>query len=272
MLKKTIQLSFQVKLTNGRVNSVRSLSSVQDNESNGVAAFKGLDHPNRKSDLYQRLKVGPIKKIYKYITPSVTSLAGGSPMDSTFPFQQVTVQLKTPGDQYTLTNSKDLKLNYHRGDGLPELKSWLLNHVQNVHKPRQTVDLCPTVGSTDALVKTLMLLNTDYVLFDQYAYGAAVNTCNVLGKRAAGVACDEYGMIPDSLEENVLALRNAGHQANTVYLCPIGQNPMGFTMSEKRKEELYRTCQELDLIIIEDGKTYSMLKITRSFNFDSIVQ
>src|SRR5438067_736546 len=81
----------------------------------------GLDNPDRKTDLYHRLRIGPIKKLYKYITPTATSLAGGSPMDSTFPFSNVTVQVKSYDegkDQFTLQNSKDLKLNYHRGDGI----------------------------------------------------------------------------------------------------------------------------------------------------------
>jgi DNA-binding transcriptional MocR family regulator len=218
--------------------------------------LKGLDHPDRRTDLYHRLRIGPIKKLYKYITPTATSLAGGSPMDSTFPFSGVTVQLKEPGDQFSLENSKGLKLNYHRGDGIPPMKEWVVNHIKSVHNPPVEFDVCPTVGSTDALTKTMMLLKTDYVMFDQYAYGAAVNTCYVLGRKTAGVPVDEFGMIPDKLVESVLTLRQAGHTVNAVYLCPIGQNPMGFTMTENRKQELYKACQELDLVIIEDGMSF----------------
>jgi DNA-binding transcriptional MocR family regulator len=245
---------------------IRAFSEISDNSSDN-SSLKGLHHPNRKSDLYHRLRIGPIKKLYKYIVPGVTSLAGGSPMDSTFPFQSVTVNVKglnskgtsSSSTSFSLENSKDLKLNYHRGDGIPQLKEWLIDHIKEVHSPSIEYDVCPTVGSTDALTKTIQLLDTDYVLFDQYAYGAAVNTAYVFGKKVAGVTCDEYGMIPDSLEETVLSLRQAGHTANVIYLCPIGQNPMGFTMSEKRKKALYQTCQELDLIIIEDGKGFLMI-------------
>jgi DNA-binding transcriptional MocR family regulator len=225
----------------------------------GLSSMKGVDHPERKTDLYDRLRIGPIKKLYKYITPTATSLAGGSPMDSTFPFSNVTVQVKSYGEgkeQFTLHNSKDLKLNYHRGDGIPALKDWVVDHVKTVHNPPKPFDVCPTVGSTDALAKTMMLVKTDYVLFDQYAYGAAVNTCLVLGKHVAGVAVDQYGMIPAALKESVLKIRDTGKTVNAVYLCPIGQNPMGFTMTEKRKHEIYQICQELDLIIIEDGKIF----------------
>lgn len=42
----------------------------------------------------------------------------------------------------------------------------------------------------------------------------------------------------------------------SVYLVPTAQNPTGVTMSTKRKEEIYRVCQDEDLLIVEDDAYY----------------
>jgi 2-aminoadipate transaminase len=236
--------------------------------------WKGLDHPDLTTELYHRLQKGPIKGIYKYLTPTVVSLAGGLPMTSVFPFTTVSVQVKTYDDgkdQFTLQNPEDLKLNYHTGDGIPAMKEWILDHVKTVHHPPAAFDVCATVGSTDALHKVMRLIKTDYVLFDQYAFAEASNTCYLNEKRVAGVAVDSFGMIPSALKESVSTIRAAGHTVNAVYLCPIGQNPMGFTITETRKQEIYQVCQELDLIIVEDGKVFFLFVnsyLFTSFSWD----
>jgi aromatic amino acid aminotransferase I len=113
---------------------------------------------------------------------------------------------------------------------------------------------CVTVGSTDALNKTLSLLDGDCFVCDEFAYGAAVSTGEALGRRCLGVRGDAEGMLPDALRETVLRGRAAGLNPDIVYLVPVGHNPTGSSMSERRKAEIYRVCQELDIIVVEDGK------------------
>ena len=208
------------------------------------------------SSVFKKLKVGPMKRLYQYYTPGAVNLAGGLPMESTFPFHSIDVNVTgEEHDSFTLTKGKDLTLNYHRGDGLPVVKEWILNHMKEIHHPPNSItDCCVSVGSTDAWSKVLTLIDTDAVVYDQYAYGAAVNTSNSLGKQAIGVGSDSEGMLPDALREAVITARQSGINVNLVYLVPVGQNPTGTTISEKRKAELYEVCRELDLLIAEDGK------------------
>jgi 2-aminoadipate transaminase len=70
---------------------------------------------------------------------------------------------------------------------------------------------------------------------------------------------DADGMTPQSLRDTVVAARASGLSANVVYLVPCGHNPTGLTMSTERKQAIYKVCQELDLIIIEDGETLCSL-------------
>ncbi len=205
------------------------------------------------SSIFKKLKVGPMKRLYKYYTAGSINLAGGLPMDSTFPIASMNVRLND-SSSFEMQRGKDLFLNYHRGDGLPPMKQWIQKHVEELHAPPcNSTDTCITVGSTDAWSKILSLVDSDIVLFDRHAYGAAVNTCESLGKKPIGVMTDGEGMIPSSLKEAVIIARENGMSANLVYFVPVGQNPTGNTISSKRKAELYSVCNELDVIIVEDG-------------------
>lgn len=177
-------------------------------------------------------------------------------MDSKFPFKKIDVYLEDEDEaSYSLVNSQNLLMNYTRGDGITPLKNWIHSHIQSLHNPREGVISCVTVGSSDAWAKTVELIDTDAVIYDTFAYGTAVNVSEVLGKRSIGIANDEFGMIPEALRSAVLQARAEGLKVNLVYLVPIGQNPTGLTMTEQRKAEIYAVCQELDLIIAEDGKS-----------------
>ncbi len=206
------------------------------------------------SAVFNKLKVGPMKRLYQYYTPTAVNLAGGVPMDSIFPIDKVQVTT-TQGTEFSLEkNSGTLLLNYQRGDGIPGMKTWIQSHVSELHH-RDTLHFssCMTVGSTDAFAKILTLLHGDCVLFDRHAYGAAVAASNALGRTQIGVATDEEGMIAVDLRRQTLAARAQGLIPDVVYLVPVAQNPTGVTMSIKRKEEIYQVCKELDLIVVEDG-------------------
>jgi aromatic amino acid aminotransferase I len=239
---------------------------------------KPVQYNNVGSDIYNKLKIGPMKRLYKYYTPGAINLAGGVPMERIFPFEGITFHLSkkislpsSPTtsslsssssndsveiNNYNIEKGSTLSLNYLRGDGMPTLRDWILNHVKELHSPLISYNTCMTVGSTDAMAKILQMFNGDSVLFDEYAYGAAVNQCEVFGKKPIGVKMDNEGMIPEDLRNITLDARSKGLNPDLVYLVPVAQNPTGRTMSLERKKEIYKVCQELDLIIIEDGKFF----------------
>lgn len=207
---------------------------------------------DKASPIFTKLRVGPMKRLYKYYTPTAINLAGGLPMESVFPFETIDVSLMD-GSSIKLSRGKNLSLNYLRGDGLPELKDWINEHINYVHSPAIPFQSCVSVGSTDSLSKILLLLNGDSVLFDKFAYGTAVASCKAFGRNPIGVAMDENGMIPESLREVVITARKQGLNPDVVYFVPTAQNPTGITMSLERKKAIYQVCCDLDLVIIEDG-------------------
>jgi aromatic amino acid aminotransferase I len=134
-----------------------------------------------------------------------------------------------------------------------EKKKWIREHIANVHNPPAGFQTCVTVGSTDAFAKIVTLLGGDSVMYDKYAYAAATATSEALGRVSIGVDMDDEGMTPAALIQQVTLARKRGLHPDIVYLVPVAQNPTGVTMSANRKRELYQTCSELDLIIVEDG-------------------
>ena len=58
---------------------------------------------------------------------------------------------------------------------------------------RASTESCLTVGSTDALSKSLQLLDGDSFICDQYAYGAATSTAEAYGRTCLGVESDAEG-------------------------------------------------------------------------------
>ncbi len=149
-------------------------------------------------------------------------------MESTFPFNAISVQQTASKAPINLNlDSKNLFLQYHRGDGIPginqfnycstvsisacsyysylflcsvflELKDWTKKHTAALHfsgHSRTSVDSCLTVGSTDALSKCLQLLKGDSFICDQYAYGAATSTAEAYGRTCLGVESDIEGSL-----------------------------------------------------------------------------
>lgn len=206
--------------------------------------------------VFERLKPGPLKKLYQFYTPDAINFAGGVPMDSIFPIESVKV---THGStQLEVKRSSSLHLNYHRGNGIPILRNWIQSHASSLHH-RTDFDSCMSVGSTDAFAKILMLLNGDTVLFDEYAYGASVSAATALGRKNVGVRMDEHGMVPADLRKQTMLARSKGLNPDVVYLVPEAQNPTGKSMSQQRKKEIFDVCNELDLIIIEDGALFTVV-------------
>lgn len=174
------------------------------------------------TNIYNELKVGPMKRLYQYYTADAINLAGGVPMDSCFPTKSIDVTL---GDGSVINASlgSNLHLNYMRGDGTPALKDWIKSHVASLHSipAESSHNTCMTVGSTDAFVKILMLIDTDVVMLEEFAYGAAVNVCKTLDKKPIGIPIDENGIVPDKLRDQILFLRDQGIKANVLYMVNV---------------------------------------------------
>ena len=100
---------------------------------------------SKGSAMFHKLKVGPMKKLYKYCTPQTISLAGGVPMERIFPFATANIELRDQS-KFTVSSGSSLHLNYSRGDGVPALRDWIQNHIKSLHQPVVESSSCMTVS------------------------------------------------------------------------------------------------------------------------------
>jgi DNA-binding transcriptional MocR family regulator len=122
-----------------------------------------------------------------------------------------------------------------------------LNSTGTPTKPEQVV---LTAGVHQGLIAAFQTLASpgDTVLCDVLGYTGFQRIATMRGVTLVGVACDEEGMRPDSLEENV---KTTG--AKVLLAHPVLQNPLATVQSEARRAQIAAVCQRHDLYVIEDG-------------------
>jgi DNA-binding transcriptional MocR family regulator len=85
------------------------------------------------------------------------------------------------------------------------------------------------------------------VMVESLTYAGVLGTASFVGRRIAGVAMDEDGVLPDALD--MTALRTG---AKVAVLVPTIHNPTALVMSEARRQAIAEVARRRNLIVIED--------------------
>ncbi|MDR6265751.1 PLP-dependent aminotransferase family protein [Roseobacter sp. N2S] len=106
-----------------------------------------------------------------------------------------------------------------------------------------------TNGSTSAMTVALMTAaqSGDLIVAEDVGHHTLRSLAQFLGMRLRGVAVDQNGICPDTLED--LCQKD---QVKVLYLMPSGTNPLGFTMSEQRRAKVVDIARRYDLLIVEN--------------------
>ena len=91
---------------------------------------------------------------------------------------------------------------------------------------------------------------------DAYSFTSGINAVRNVGAKAVGIAMDDFGMIPEALEEQ--AKKGKGKY---IYLIPNFQNPTGITMPLERRKAIYAIAAKYNLFIYEDDP-YGEIRFT----------
>lgn len=79
---------------------------------------------------------------------------------------------------------------------------------------------------------------------------------------------DGQGLSPVALDETLRnwnsSERNGMRRPKILYTVPVCQNPTGASMSWERKQEVYKVCQEWDVVIVEDDRSSLLTSISPS--------
>lgn len=113
-----------------------------------------------------------------------------------------------------------------------------------------------STGGSGALhnVCSALLDPHDVVLVETPTYGPAVKEFGSHGATVVGVPSDDFGIVPEALEEAL-----ARYDVAFVYVLPTFQNPTGRTMPTERREQIAEIVVRRGTSIVEDD-VYSDLR------------
>lgn len=149
------------------------------------------------------------------------------------------------------------------------IKDFTLNHLHQGRIPYTDPDTLLTCGSTDGMNKVVSLIGSrgDNMLAEQFAYNPALNAARPHGIGVSVVDMDDQGLVVDGPGGLRDILGNwdprMGRKPHFLYTVSIGHNPTGLTTELPRMKEIYKVCQEHDVIIVEDNP-YWYLQYTES--------
>jgi 2-aminoadipate transaminase len=176
--------------------------------------------------------------------PSIISFAGGVPNPQTFPadaIAEIAVRI--------IREKRSVALQYGPTRGLPRLIEAIASISRGRGMECGAEDVIVTTGSQQALdlIAHTLLDPGDVVLVELPTYIGGTASFYARSARLHGVAQDDHGIVPESLEEAAARLR-----PKLVYTIPNFQNPSGRLMAQDRRRRVLELAEKHDFMVIED--------------------
>ena len=176
--------------------------------------------------------------------PNVISFAGGSPNPETFPAERI-------GDiaGRVVRERRNVALQYGPTRGLPRLCEFIASVCRERGIESNASDVIVTTGSQQALdlIAHTLLDPGDIVLVELPTYIGGSSSFYARSAKLAGVAQDDDGIVPESLDE--VASRT---KAKLLYVIPNFQNPSGRLMTQPRRRAVLELAVKHNFLVIED--------------------
>ncbi|MWP46538.1 PLP-dependent aminotransferase family protein [Gilliamella sp. Pas-s27] len=140
--------------------------------------------------------------------------------------------------------------------GLPSLKMQIAIYMQKQFAMQvDTEEILITSGTQQSLflITQGLLKPGDSVGIESPSYFYSLPLFQAAGLRLYGIECDNEGITLESLASCVQQ-----HHIKWLFLNPVFQNPMGFVMSNERKQAILAFCRSRCIGIVEDD-AYSSL-------------
>ena len=182
--------------------------------------------------------------------PEVVSLAGGMPNISGLPLDVVSHAISE-----LITNDGPTAMQYGSGQGTPELREQICDIMRIEGIEAHPDDVVVTVGSQQAvdLVTRIFIDPGDVVLCEAPSYVGALGVFRAYEADVVHVEMDEHGLVPEALEQAIVATKASGRTIKFLYTIPNFHNPAGVTLSAERRPEILRICRAADILILEDN-------------------
>jgi 2-aminoadipate transaminase len=176
--------------------------------------------------------------------PNIITFAGGSPNPDTFPAERIGSIAER-----VVRERRAVALQYGPTRGLPRLCEFIAGLCRERGIKASADGVIVTTGSQQALdlVAHTFLDPGDVVLVELPTYIGGSSSFYARSARMEGVAQDDDGIVPESLEE--VARRT---KAKLLYTIPNFQNPSGRLMSPSRRRAVLEIAVKYNFLIIED--------------------
>ncbi|QLG73879.1 hypothetical protein HG535_0F03900 [Zygotorulaspora mrakii] len=234
------------------------------------------------------LKPSPLEVFMPlFYDPKIVFLGSGLPMSQYFPWKHIhsvcprppfldgvgavpsgreadTCTIMIPKDEATPAgDTQDIvlarALQYGFGEGPPEILNFVQKHTEMIHDIKYADwDILLTIGNTAAWDLTLRVFcnRGDSILAEKYSYSPPLCNAEGQGLNIIPVPMDEYGLVPTKLKAILENWNPKKAMPKLLYTIPMGQNPTGVSLPEKRKKEIYEIAQAYDFLIVEDDPYY----------------
>ncbi|GGH45026.1 aminotransferase [Paenibacillus silvae] len=175
--------------------------------------------------------------------PGMISLAGGLPAQTSFPLEAIRAAYEK------VFMSGSAALQYAETEGYRPLRVKIAERLEAKGLPASPDHMLLTTGSQQSidLVCRILLDPGDSVLVESPTYLAALQVIQSYQGVSHGVACDDHGMLPESLEEQLQL-----HLPKLVYINPTFSNPTGKVWSRERRQQAVDLCRKYGVLILED--------------------
>ncbi len=179
--------------------------------------------------------------------PKLISLAAGFVDAATLPQEETREALR---ELLAESTTAQQALQYGTTIGFTPLREAILERFQaaegSYSADLQVDRLVLTAGSNQLLhlVTETLMDPGDIVLCSSPSYFVYLGLLKNLGVRAVGIQCDEQGIIPSALEEELDRLAHAGQlsRVKALYLVSYCDNPRGVTLSADRRRQIMEIC------------------------------
>ena len=192
-----------------------------------------------------------IRDIFKLLgKPGMISFAGGNPSNAALEPEVI-----APMAKEVIEKAGPAILQYGASEGWAPLRESARKYLLDSGVPCQESEVLPTEGSTqgfDLLLKALVDPG-DVVLVEDPTFLGALQAIRTYHGIPVGVESDEYGILPDALEEAIIK-----HKPKLVYIIPTFQNPTGTTLPTDRRKRIADIAAKYGIIVAEDDPYHDL--------------
>jgi 2-aminoadipate transaminase len=193
------------------------------------------------------VRSGPIDDLYAALAhrPEVVSFAAGAPDPAVLP----TAAVMAPLVEAVIGKYGPAVLQYGKTQGWQPMleQARILLRQRQIHCSSDRMHI--STGASGALhnLAMAMLDPGDVVLVETPTYEPAIKTFRSFGATPVAIDCDEFGLLPDALDQALDRYRPA-----FVYALPTFQNPTGRTMPAPRRAEVAEVIVRRGAVLVED--------------------